>query len=64
MEEDGFGKLGFYSLGVQAVFQGLGSLLSTAIVRKIGSLKVNMVIGAATNSLWVLQSIIPALRNA
>ena len=63
MEQDGFGKLGFYSLGVQAVFQGIGSLLSTALVRKIGSLKKSMVLGAMMNSLWVLQSIIPAMRD-
>jgi len=63
MEQDGFGKLGFYSLGVQAVFQGLGSLLSTAIVHRLGSLKASMVIGATFNSLWVLQSMIPAMRQ-
>jgi hypothetical protein len=44
------------------VFQGLGSLLSTAIVHRLGSLKASMVIGATFNSLWVLQSMIPALR--
>ncbi len=63
MEQDGFGKLGFYSLGVQAVFQGLGSLLSAALVHKLGSLKTSMVIGATFNSLWVLQSMIPAMRE-
>ena len=45
------------------MFQGLGSLLSTAIVHRLGSLKASMVIGATFNSLWVLQSMLPAMRQ-
>ena len=62
LDEDGFGKLGFYSLGVMAVFQGLGSLMSTGIVNKVG-VKWSMLIGAFLNSTWVMQSIIPALKH-
>ncbi|CDW79582.1 major facilitator superfamily protein [Stylonychia lemnae] len=61
LDQDGYGKLGFYSLGVQAIFQGIGSLMSSGIVNKFG-VKTSMVLGALFNSSWVLQSLIPAQR--
>jgi hypothetical protein len=37
MDEDGYGSLGFYILAVLYFFSGLGSLMSTALIHKIGT---------------------------
>ena len=37
MNDDGFGQMGFYILAVLYLFMGIGSILSTAIIKKLGS---------------------------
>lgn len=37
MENDGFGHLGYYVLAVLYFFMGLGSLISTAVINKLGT---------------------------
>jgi endo-1,4-beta-mannosidase len=62
MEEDGFGKLGFYSLAVLYAFVGIGSMVSTAVMNKIG-VKLSMVLGGMGSMLWVFSSIVAALKR-
>ena len=48
MDEDGFGSLGFFVLGVLYFFMGIGSLLSTAAINKFGTKKCLMIGGFGT----------------
>ena len=48
MMEDGFGQMGFYILAVLYLFMGIGSLVSTAIINKLGS-KYCLIIGGLGN---------------
>ena len=54
LKDDGFGNLGFFSLAILYLFFAIFSFFSAAIVRKIGSLRVAMSIGAFCYSFWIL----------
>ena len=57
MEEDGFGRLGFYILALLYLFMGIGSVISTAMINKWGY-KVCLFIGGIGNVQWILSTII------
>jgi hypothetical protein len=57
MEEDGFGPIGFYILGVLYFFMGMGAIMSSAIKKKFGT-KFCLVLGGVGNCVWILSSIL------
>jgi MFS family permease len=57
MTDDGFGQLGFYILAVLYLFMGIGSLVSTAIMRRFGT-KTCLLLGGIGNVQWILSSIL------
>lgn len=59
MDHDGFGKLGFYILALLYLFMAIGSILSTAVINKIGT-KLCLIMGGLGNTLWILSTILAA----
>ena len=62
MSEDGFGKLGFYSLAVVFLTSGICSFFATSFISKLGT-RVSLGLGAIFNSLWVYSAILAAYKN-
>ena len=60
MDNNGFKKLGFFSLSLLYFFLGAGCLISTAVMNKVG-VKYCMAIGAVFDALWIFCSIFPFL---
>ena len=63
MREEGYDQLGFFELGVMYLFLGIGSLIATPIMHKLGHPKWCMIIGASCDALWILTSIIPSMKS-
>lgn len=61
LTNDDYGKLGFYSLAVLYFFIGIGSMMSTAIMNKIG-VKASMVLGGLGHFSWVFSFNFAALK--
>jgi hypothetical protein len=61
MENNGFGVLGFLEMAIFYLVLGLGSLIAVYFVNKIGPQKC-MIIGSIFDCLWILVSLIPALK--
>ena len=61
-EDDGFGKLGFYSNAALYLGLGVGSILSTGVLNKIGDVR-SMVFGAFLCFPWMLSFLLPALKG-
>ena len=57
MKEDGFDQFGFYILATLYLFMGIGSIISTAVIHKLGS-KVCLLIGGLGNFQWILCSVL------
>ena len=62
MEKDGFKMLGFLSLAFLYLFLGLGCLVATAIMTKIG-VKNSMILGSVCDCIQILFCIVPALKK-
>jgi hypothetical protein len=62
MLTDGLGNLGFYSLAALYGCCGLGSLVSTAIVKKLG-IKINLFFGGIGTTFWVFSTIFAAIKS-
>ena len=62
MNDDGFGRLGFYILAVLYFFMGLGSLMSTAIINRFGT-KFCLMQGGIGNTIWILSTILAAKQS-
>jgi hypothetical protein len=61
MSNEGFHKLGFFSLGIVYGFLAIGCLISTAVMNKVG-VKNSLIIGSVCDTLWIFSSIFPALK--
>ncbi|CDW84340.1 major facilitator superfamily protein [Stylonychia lemnae] len=53
LEDDGFGKLGFWSIGILYLSIMVGCFFSTAVQNKIGDVKC-MALGSLLNTPWIL----------
>jgi len=62
LEENGFGHLGFYSLGLLYCVFGITSFASMPFVRKLGA-KWSLVLGALCYSFYVGSFILAAFRS-
>lgn len=62
MDNDGYAKLGFFSLALLYGCLGVGSLFATPVMHKIGP-QYCMMIGSMCDFLWILGSIVPALKS-
>lgn len=62
MEEDGYGTLGYYILAVLFFCMGMGSLLSTAAMNKIGT-RGCLLMGGLGNIIWICSTIMPAHQS-
>ena len=62
MEDDGLGKLGFWSVAVMYLSIGIGSMFSTIVMKKIGDVKC-MAIGSLFNTPWILSLALCGLRG-
>ena len=62
MTDEGFDKLGFFTLALLYGCLGLGSLFATPILHKIGAQK-SMMIGSMCDCMFVLASAIPAMNG-
>jgi hypothetical protein len=62
MQEDGFDKLGFYSMAILYFVFSFTSFFSYSIVNKLGT-KKSLVIGALCYSLWVFSFLLPAFKS-
>ncbi len=56
MADDGFGQLGFFILALLYFFMGLGSLMSTAFIKLLGT-KTCLFIGGLGNVQWIFFTI-------
>jgi hypothetical protein len=61
MESEGFDKLGYFELAILYLMLGLGSLIATPALYKVGP-KICMMIGSSMNFIWILGSILPASK--
>jgi MFS family permease len=59
LDDDGYGNLGYYVLAVMYFFMGLGSIISTAVINKIGT-KGCLCLGGVGNMIWIFITILPA----
>ena len=59
MEQDNFDQLGYYILAVLYFFTGMGSLMSTAAINRLGT-KGCLVLGGFGNVIWIASTILPA----
>lgn len=57
------GLIGFYSLGLTYMAWGLGSIISPAILKAVGT-KPCLIGGGLSNSLWILCSILACLKGS
>lgn len=60
MQMAGYEKLGYFSIAVLYGFIGIGCLISTSLMNKIGA-QNSMIIGSLCDFTWILCSIIPIL---
>lgn len=56
------GKLGFWAIGVMYLSIGVGSMLSTVAMNKMGEIKC-MAIGSIVNTPWILSMALCGLRS-
>lgn len=59
MRDDGFERLGFYSVAIVNLVLSFASFLSTAIVNKIG-IKLAFILGSLCYFFWILCFLFPA----
>ena len=59
MAHDGLGKLGFYILATLYLFMALGSVISTAVINKIGT-RFCLILGGVGNTIWIFSTILAA----
>jgi hypothetical protein len=62
LEDNNFGKLGFYCMGLQFFAFGWFSLISSAVVNKLGE-RMSLFLGSCSLLLNVLCYILPTLRS-
>jgi hypothetical protein len=62
LENDGLGKLGFWAIAVMYFFIAIGSIFSTVILNKLGSVK-SMAIGSLFNTPWILAFSLAGLKG-
>ena len=62
MGNDGYDQLGFFSLALLYLTLGIGCLVATAIMGKIG-VKKSLMLGSFCDTMWILCSIPPALKT-
>ena len=60
--DDGFGNLGFYTLGCVYLTSGITSLFSGAMFNRLG-VKLCLLIAGTTNTLWILTMIFAAIKH-
>ena len=60
LQDDGFGNMGFLSLAVLYLVMAVCSFFSTAVVNKIGELKVAMCCGGLCYSFWIACFLLPS----
>jgi hypothetical protein len=58
MAHHGFEDLGFEALALLYLFWGVGSLLASGFVRKVGY-KWCMIIGGISNTAWIFGGLLP-----
>jgi hypothetical protein len=61
MEEDDYEELGYYILAVLYFFMGIGSLMSTGAINKLGT-RGCLVLGGFGNVVWIASTILPAYK--
>jgi hypothetical protein len=62
MEQVGFGQLGFYNLALVSLVCAFSSPASSFIIKKVGGVSRALVLGALGNALFILSSVLPALK--
>lgn len=60
MKDNGFDNLGYYSIAILYFCFSICSFFATAIVNKIGNIRISMSLGALCYSFWVLCFILPS----
>ena len=56
------GNFGFYNLAFISLITGIVSFFVTTVIKKLGA-NLSLVIGAFGNSLFILSSVLPALKS-
>jgi len=62
LEKNGYGPLGFLSIGFIYISWGLGSLISSTIYKRI-SQRWSIFLGAVSNSTWIFSSLLTLNRS-
>ena len=60
MKDDGFGSLGFMGTATLYFCFAFASFFSTAIVAKVGKIKLTLMMGAFCYTFWIACFILPA----
>ena len=62
MEDDGLGKLGFWSIALMYLSIAIGSVFSTVVMKRIGDIKC-MAIGSLFNTPWIMSMALCGMRG-
>ena len=62
MEDDGLGKLGFWSIALMYLSIAFGSIFSTVIMKRIGDINC-MAIGSLFNTPWIMSMALCGMRG-
>ena len=62
MMDDGFGNLGFYTVGLVYLMGGVTGFFAPSIVNRLGN-KVCLVIAGAFNCMWLISNIFAAIKH-
>ena len=56
LQQNGYGSLGFYSVGMVYISWGIGGIFSTTIVKRLGP-KLSIFLGSFSNAVWIFSHI-------
>jgi len=62
LEDDGLGKLGFWSIALMYLSIAVGSVFSTVVMKRIGDIKC-MAIGSLFNTPWIMSMALCGMRG-
>jgi hypothetical protein len=62
LEDDGLGKLGFWSIALMYLSIAVGSVFSTVVMKRIGDIKC-MAIGSLFNTPWIMSLALCGMRG-
>lgn len=63
MQQSGFGQLGFYNLALVSIVCAFASPSASFMIKRLGGVAPSLIVGAVGNALFILASVLPALKK-